>query len=43
MHINNSMPELQEIDIVKVLKDLFKKGFIKSLRSDDTGIGYREL
>jgi|SRR3989338_3635341 len=40
MHINNEMPELQEIDIVEALKDLFKKGFIKSLRSDDTGIGY---
>ncbi|HLD11154.1 MAG TPA: MvaI/BcnI family restriction endonuclease [Candidatus Nanoarchaeia archaeon] len=34
------MPELQEIDIVKELKELFKKGFIKSLRIDDTGIGY---
>lgn len=34
------MPELQEIDIVKALKELFKKGFIKSLRNDDTGIGY---
>ncbi len=34
------MPNLQEIDIVKVLKELFKKDFIKSLRGNDTGVGY---
>lgn len=34
------MPELQEIEIVKVLKDIFKEGFIKSLREGNTGIGY---
>ena len=34
------MPDLQEIDFVKELKGLFKKGFVKSLRSNDTGVGY---
>ena len=34
------MPELIEISIVKELKKIFKKGFIKSLRSNNTGIGY---
>jgi len=34
------MPNLPKIDIVKELKEIFKKGFIKSLRSNDTGIGY---
>lgn len=34
------MPELSEIDIVKELKEIFKQGFIKSMRSNDTGIGY---
>lgn len=31
---------LLKIDIVKELTRLFKKGFIKSLRRDNTGIGY---
>ena len=34
------MLDLPEIDIVNELKDLFKRGFVKSLRSSDTGIGY---
>lgn len=34
------MPDLPEIDIVKELKALFKKGYIKSLRGNDTGVGY---
>ncbi len=34
------MPELKRVDIVKELKKLFKKGYVKSLRSNDTGIGY---
>lgn len=34
------MPELKEIDIVKELKKIFLQGFIKSMRSDNTGIGY---
>src|SRR3989338_10467774 len=34
------MPKLKRIDIVKELKELFKKGYVKSLRSSDTGIGY---
>ena len=34
------MPDLSEVDLVKELKGLFKKGFVKSLRSNDTGIGY---
>jgi hypothetical protein len=31
---------LPEIDIVEELKALFKSGYVKSLRSSDTGIGY---
>lgn len=31
---------LSKIDIVEELKKLFKRGFIKSLRRDNTGIGY---
>lgn len=34
------MPKLKRIDIVRELKKLFKKGYVKSLRSSDTGIGY---
>jgi len=34
------MPNLQKIDIVKELRRIFKEGYIKSLRSNDTGIGY---
>jgi len=34
------MPNLPKIDIVKELKGIFEKGYIKSLRSNDTGIGY---
>ncbi len=34
------MPDLPKIDIVKELKEIFKRGYIKSLRSNDTGIGY---
>ncbi|MBU2052885.1 MAG: hypothetical protein KJ721_01430, partial [Nanoarchaeota archaeon] len=34
------MSELPEIEIVKELKKIFQKGFIKSMRSDNTGIGY---
>ena len=34
------MSDLPEIDFVKELKGLFKRGFVKSLRSNDTGIGY---
>ena len=34
------MPELQEINIIEELKKLFDKGFIKTLRENDTGIGY---
>ena len=33
-------PTLREIDIVKELKNVLKSGFVKSLRSGDTGIGY---
>jgi hypothetical protein len=32
--------KLPKVDIVKGLKKLFKKGYVKSLRSNDTGIGY---
>ena len=31
------MPNLPKIDIVKELKEIFKEGFIKSLRSNDKG------
>ena len=31
---------LPKIDIVKELTELFKQGYVKSLRSSDTGIGY---
>jgi hypothetical protein len=31
---------LPRLDIVKELKELFKQGYVKSLRSNDTGIGY---
>jgi hypothetical protein len=31
---------LPKIDIVRELKELFKQGYVKSLRSSDTGIGY---
>ncbi|MFH1802569.1 MAG: MvaI/BcnI family restriction endonuclease [archaeon] len=34
------MSNLPKVDIVEELKELFKQGFIKSLRSSDTGIGY---
>jgi len=34
------MSALPEIDIVNELKKLFKRGYIKSKRSDNTGIGY---
>src|SRR3989338_6616306 len=34
------MDSLPKIDIVKKLKELFKQGYVKSLRSNDTGIGY---
>lgn len=34
------MPKLPKIDIVAELKKIFQKGFIKSMRSNDTGIGY---
>jgi len=34
------MPELPEINIKKELKRIFQQGFIKSMRSDNTGIGY---
>jgi len=34
------MAELPKINIVEELKNIFKQGFIKSLRSNDTGIGY---
>ncbi len=34
------MPNLIEISIVKELKKIFERGFIKSLRSNNTGIGY---
>ena len=34
------MSKLPKIDIVKELKKIFQKGFIKSMRSNDTGIGY---
>mgnify|MGYP001615035162 CR=1 FL=1 len=34
------MPKLAKIDIVKELRKLFEKGYVKSLRSNDTGIGY---
>ena len=32
--------ELSEIDIKNKLKEIKEKGFIKSLRKDNTGIGY---
>src|SRR3989344_1084714 len=34
------MDSLPKIDIVKKLKELFKQGYVKSLRSNNTGIGY---
>jgi len=34
------MPELPEIDIKKELERIFKLGFVKSMRSDNTGIGF---
>ena len=34
------MPDLPEIDIVEELKALFKRGYAKSLRGNDTGVGY---
>jgi len=34
------MPELTDIDFVTKLKELHKRGFIKSLRKHNTGIGY---
>ena len=34
------MGSLPKIDLVKELKELFKQGYVKSLRSSDTGIGY---
>src|SRR3990167_3930083 len=34
------MPKLKRINIIRELKKLFKKGYVKSLRSSDTGIGY---
>jgi len=34
------MSELPEIDIVAELKKLFIKGYVRSLRGSDTGIGY---
>ena len=34
------MGSLPKIDIVKELKELFKQGYVKSLRSNNTGIGY---
>lgn len=34
------MSVLPKIDIVKELTELFQKGYVKSLRSSDTGIGY---
>jgi len=34
------MSDLQEIDIKAELEKIFKMGFVKSMRSDNTGIGY---
>jgi hypothetical protein len=34
------MQELKEIDIIEELKKLFLQGFVKSLRKNNTGIGY---
>lgn len=34
------MPQLPEIDIVEELNKISKQGFIKSLRANDTGVGY---
>lgn len=34
------MSDLLEIDIKKELEEIFKLGFVKSMRSDNTGIGY---
>ena len=34
------MSDLPEVDIKKELEEIFKLGFVKSMRSDNTGIGY---
>ena len=34
------MRDLPKIDIVRELKEIFQQGYVKSLRSSDTGIGY---
>ena len=34
------MPKLPEIDIIKELSTISKLGFLKSLRKDNTGVGY---